>query len=134
MTYAGTTIDEVRELADELDALAAARHTPKSRMKKAARRARVIAEDIGDVIASRMAMNEASGTFFSDAEVERILSGESPVRVWRKHRRMTQADLAEATGLTDAFLSEIENGKKSPSVDALRRIAEALGATMDDLA
>src|SRR6185436_11875008 len=41
-----------------------------------------------------------------------IDGGDSAVRVLRKHRRVTQAELATKAGITQAFLSEIERGRK----------------------
>lgn len=48
-------------------------------------------------------------------------------------KRITQAELAEAAGISQAFMSYILNGYKMPSVPVLKRIADKLGVTMDDL-
>jgi DNA-binding XRE family transcriptional regulator len=64
--------------------------------------------------------------------VERLLV-ESPYKVWREHRRMTLEAVAEAAGLTKAYLSMIEAGKRQPSAAARARIAAALGIGPDDL-
>ena len=45
----------------------------------------------------------------------------------RKARGMTLADLAERTGRSVGFLSQIENGLKKPSVGTLQSISDALG-------
>jgi ribosome-binding protein aMBF1 (putative translation factor) len=65
--------------------------------------------------------------------VKRILAGENPVRVWRQHRGLSARDLAEKAGLSAAYVSEIETGKKDGSVSAMKRIAESLGVEIDDL-
>lgn len=52
--------------------------------------------------------------------VERLLAGESPVRIWREQRGMTQRALAEAAGVSPAYLSEIESGAKPGSAATLR--------------
>lgn len=67
------------------------------------------------------------------AIVNRILAGENPVRVWRQHRGLSARDLAEKTGLSAAYISEIETGKKDGSVSAMKRIAEILAVDIDDL-
>lgn len=54
------------------------------------------------------------------------LRDQHPVRIIRKHRGMTQSDLAHASGLSRPYLTEIETGKKSGSIDAIRSLAEAL--------
>jgi transcriptional regulator with XRE-family HTH domain len=46
---------------------------------------------------------------------------------------MLQKDLAEKAGLSVSFVSEIENDKRSIGADALLRIAEVLGASLDYL-
>ena len=51
---------------------------------------------------------------------------EHPIKTLRKHRGMTQNDLAHAAGLSRPYLTEIETGKKDGSVNAIRAIADAL--------
>jgi transcriptional regulator with XRE-family HTH domain len=46
---------------------------------------------------------------------------------------MTQAELAEAVGVTQATLSHYETGKRDVSVATLLRIAEALDVSIQDL-
>lgn len=65
--------------------------------------------------------------------VDRLLSGESRIRVWREHRGMTAKVLAEEAGIAQPFLSQIETGKREGTVDTLRSLADALGVTIDDL-
>lgn len=45
----------------------------------------------------------------------------------RRERDMTLKQVAEASGMSPTHISEIERGKTSPTVGALRRIAGALG-------
>jgi DNA-binding XRE family transcriptional regulator len=68
------------------------------------------------------------------AIADRLLAGESPIRVWREHRGMTLDQLAAATGKAKGFLSEIESGKKAGSLDTRRAIARALSVDLDDIA
>lgn len=65
--------------------------------------------------------------------VNRILDGENPVRVWRKHRGMTLHELAKRVGIGSAYLSQVETGKRDGTVVTLRRIANELGVALDDL-
>jgi len=46
---------------------------------------------------------------------------------------MTLSALSEASGVAKGNLSEIENGKKSPTVKTLRKIAKGLGIHPGDL-
>ncbi len=65
--------------------------------------------------------------------VKRIAGGEHPVRVWRDYRGMKAGELAAAARIAASYLSDIENGKKPGSVKAMKRIADALNVTVDDL-
>lgn len=58
---------------------------------------------------------------------------ESPVKILRAHRGMTQQELANAAGLSRPYLTEIEKGRKPGSVKALKSIAAALSVDMRDL-
>lgn len=64
----------------------------------------------------------------------RLCDGASPVAEWRKHRGLTQTTLAETVGVSQAAIAGIEGGKREPSVALLRKMADALGVDMDDLA
>lgn len=67
------------------------------------------------------------------ALVDRLLEGESPVRVWREHRGLTLAQLADQAGVGTSYISEIETKKKPGSVHALRALAQALKVDLGDL-
>ena len=62
-----------------------------------------------------------------------LLDGANPIRVWRKHRSLTGVKLAAAAGITSAYLSDLETGKRVGTPDTLRRIAGVLGRSIDDL-
>ncbi len=51
------------------------------------------------------------------------------VKVLRTVRGLSQADLADVTGIANFDLSKIETGKMLPSEDGERRIRVALGWT-----
>lgn len=48
------------------------------------------------------------------------------IQVRRKQAGLSLRDLAAKTGLTASFLSQVERNQTNPSIDSLRRIAEAL--------
>lgn len=76
----------------------------------------------------------ARANYLDVSLVKRLLAGESPVRIWREHRKMTLRKLAEDSAVPQGYLSEIETGKKPGSFDAMTRIARALNISLDDLA
>ena len=51
----------------------------------------------------------------------------------RKRRKLTQSDLAEMVGISNTYLSHIENGSKNMSMDTFIDIVNALGVTADEL-
>ena len=52
------------------------------------------------------------------------------VRRHRRHYRITLKEMAEKTGLSISFLSEIERGVAKPSMASLRKVAQALGISL----
>ena len=65
--------------------------------------------------------------------VDRLLAGEAPLRVWREFRQLSQAALAQASGVNRVQIVEIEAGRSNGSVRTLRKLAVALGVAVDDL-
>ena len=68
------------------------------------------------------------------AFAKRLIADESPLRVWPELRGLTQAALATASGVNRVQIANIESGAKSGSVATLRKLADALGIGLDDLA
>ena len=95
-------------------------------------RLRQAAEDLSDLQAYDRAM-EAGGESVPAEYVNRILDGESPVRVYRDWRGMTAAALAEASMLNRVQITQIETGKRSGNVETMKKLADALGVSVDDL-
>lgn len=67
----------------------------------------------------------------ADAHVEAPPASRRPrvglaIRRWRTERGMTLSAVAQRSGLNLGYLSQIENDKASPSLDALASIADAL--------
>lgn len=55
------------------------------------------------------------------------------LREVRKHKGVTQVELAEKTGLLQQTISKYENGENLPLIDIAAKIADALGVTLDEL-
>lgn len=94
------------------------------------------AEDAADALAVRQFTERlASGDeeLLPAAMGDRILAGENPVRVWREHRGLTALELASRAGITQPYLSQIENGNREGGVETMKALASALGVTIDDL-
>ena len=99
------------------------------------------AEDAEDLVAlaahdaeeARLGREAARLDYLTADEAERLLDGDSPVKVWRNKRKLSQRALAAAAGIQPGYLAEIETGKKPGSVDALHRLSAVLGVAMKDL-
>src|SRR6266568_5374040 len=55
------------------------------------------------------------------------------IREIRESKRLTQDKVAEVTGISKGFISDVENNKRNVSSEYLLRIANALGASVDYL-
>ena len=71
--------------------------------------------------------------YMTGDELRRILDDESPVKVWREKRGLSQRALAEQAGVSPSYLAEIEIGKKPGSADALRKLSRVLAISMENL-
>ena len=48
----------------------------------------------------------------------------------RKSRNLTQKQLSDITGITQADISRIENGTRNPSLEMLKRLAKGMGMVL----
>lgn len=55
------------------------------------------------------------------------------LREIRKHRGITQVQLAEIIGVEQSTISQWETGRAQPSLKIAAKIAAALGCKIDDL-
>lgn len=51
----------------------------------------------------------------------------------RVERNLTLKELAKNTKLSISFISDIENGRRNPSLDNLNKLAQGLGVSIDSL-
>jgi DNA-binding XRE family transcriptional regulator len=89
-------------------------------------------EDIRDARTISAAIAAGEETYPHEF-VKRLSSDESPLKVWREYRKLTLTTLAKACGVSVPALSQIENGKRNPSVDLLVMLSKALCCDMEDL-
>ena len=95
-------------------------------------RLREAAEMLADVKAFDAAMAER-GEGVPGHVVDAILDGQSPLRAFREWRGLSQNRLAALSGVNRVQIGDIEDRGKSGSVETLRKLADALGVTVDDL-
>jgi len=63
---------------------------------------------------------------------ESIFDGRK-LRVLRKRARLSQAQLAKRVGVTQGFIWQVEEGRKTPSLRVLTRIASELNVSLEEL-
>lgn len=51
----------------------------------------------------------------------------------RRNLKLSQLELATACGVTQQFIQAIEKGLRTPSLRTARKLAAALGVTVDEL-
>jgi len=96
------------------------------------------ADDAGDIAEARRVLADIAagvGTMPGDVLDSILDDGLSPVAAWRRHRNLTQAELAAATGLSAVFIGRIESGKAHGSPRTRMALAVALDApawTLED--
>src|SRR5882757_10914103 len=92
-------------------------------------------EDAGTARIVARARNEIAdgGPLLPKDVVDRMANGENPVRVLREWRDITQMYLSYKTNLSQGHISDIENGRRTGTVAALRLIANVLKVPLDML-
>lgn len=91
------------------------------------------AEDLADIQAYDAAIAKGGESYPSEL-VDRIIDGESPVRVFREFRGLSAAETARRAGIHRVQLHDIETGKSRGSVDTLKAIAAVLDVELDEVA
>jgi DNA-binding Xre family transcriptional regulator len=64
---------------------------------------------------------------------KRMVAGESPIRVWREHRGLSAAQLAERAGLSRGYVSQLETGEREGTISTIAALATALEVEVADL-
>jgi hypothetical protein len=90
-------------------------------------------EDAGTArVVSRAKKEIAGGSPLMPKDVvDRLANGENPLRVLREWRGETQMYLSFKTNLSQGYISDIENGRRVGTVEALRLIANVLSVPLD---
>ena len=73
------------------------------------------------------------GEQFPHEVVKRLVDSESPVKVFRQYRDMTQDALAAAAKVSTGYVSQIEHGMRRPSQKVLAAFATFLELNVEDL-
>ena len=55
------------------------------------------------------------------------------MKIARLRKGITQSELAEKIGINSIMISRYEVGTATPKIDVIKKIAEVLGVTIDEL-
>ncbi len=67
-------------------------------------------------------------------DVPAYLAAPTPLAFWRKHRGMTQVELAEKAQVGQSYIAQLESGQKtSADIRIYARMAAALNVRIEDL-
>ena len=94
-------------------------------------------EDLDDLRAydrAKAALAAGEDELVPAAVVGKLLSGDNPIKVWREFRDMTQTRLAAYSGVNRVQIADIEAGRAKGSVETLKKLAQALRVSLDDVA
>ncbi len=92
-----------------------------------------LVEDAEDVADLRRAIAEDDGVRFPAPVAYAIADGASPLKAWREHKGLTLQALADAAGVSKAYVSQIEGGKRAGTAVTLRKLGAALGVPVGAL-
>lgn len=107
---------------------------PRAEYERIAALAAEAEEDAGTVrlvARARKAIAEGSETVLPKAVADRLAAGENPIRVLREYRNWIQGELIVAVGITQGYLSDLENGKRKGPLALHQKIARALGVPLE---
>ncbi len=74
------------------------------------------------------------GTIPNEVMARVVMDGLTPLRAWREHLGLTQAGVAERLGVSQSALAQLEAPGAKPRKSTLRRIAAALGLSLEQVA
>jgi predicted transcriptional regulator len=80
---------------------------------------------------AKAAIQAGTEILLPKAVVDRLAAGESPVRVLREWRDVTQTEISFRTDISQSHLSDIESGRRAGTPATLRKIANALKVPLD---
>ncbi len=88
-------------------------------------------DDIRDFDHIQQAILQGEEELFPAEVVDAILDGESPLKVIREYRGMTQPELAERVGNSVPYISQLETQKRRGSIKVLSKIARTLNVPLE---
>ncbi len=90
-------------------------------------------EDILSIEKAKLAIQSGEDELIPLAIMERLVSEESNLKVWREYRNLSPKQLSQQTGIGVSTISKIENNKQSLDIAKVKKIADVLDLDVEDL-
>lgn len=93
-------------------------------------------EDMIDIAECKKIMEQIENgemETFPASVVNAILDGENKIKVFREYRGLTQAKLAQLSGLSVVMIKKLEARESDGSIRSLKAIAKALQLDLEDI-
>lgn len=90
-------------------------------------------QDLRDYDSAKEALNRGEEELIPEEVVYALLDGKNPIKVWRVYRGLSQSQLAKAAGISIAYLSQLETGRRKGSTEVLSALAKILELSLDDV-
>jgi len=88
-------------------------------------------EDIKDIEENLKATQEGREITVPGEVTFAVLDGISPIRAWREYKQIKMNELAKKANISSAYLSQIENGKRNPTIGTMKTLANVLGIDIE---
>ena len=89
--------------------------------------------DVQEALAVEARIAIGTEELIPEQVADRLIDGESPLRIWREYRSLSQSALARNSGVSRIQIVDIEAGRNTGSVHTLRKLADGLDVAVDDL-
>jgi ribosome-binding protein aMBF1 (putative translation factor) len=76
----------------------------------------------------------AANTIPNEVMARVVKDGMTPIKAWREHIGLTQAQVAHRMGISQAAFAQMEAPSARPRKAPVRKVAQALGITIEQLA
>ncbi len=76
---------------------------------------------------------DESDVWFPHEVVKANVRGDTLVKAWREYLGLTRQELAKKAGMKQASIARIEAGKTTPSKTTLKKLADAMGISVEQL-
>jgi len=90
-------------------------------------------EELEDIEDYHKIKDKKEETFPMDVVEKLVFSEESKIKILRKYRKLSVTALAKNIGVSEPYLSQIENLKRKGNIDLYKKIAISLNVDVDML-